>query len=496
MLIRSTAAGVALAASATLAAAAPSGHAAPAERETPASGDFPTPRLSWTNCERGEPAAKGSECAILNVPVDWDRPHGPTFDLALARRAAKSPQDRVGSMVFGPGGPGDSGVDRIRTGMSRFSAELQRRFDIVSFDPRGVGDSNPVTCSPGLLAKRPAPLIRNQVEFRHAQAFNRTFRKDCRARTGPVYDHLDSMSTVRDLDAIRAALGEPKLTFHGSSYGTLLGEEYAETHPRRIRASVLEGVDDHSLGLRRFLDTQASTAQDSFDEFAKWCDRTTSCPLHGRDIDALWASLLDRAERGDLADPKDATHALSPFVLSFLTMRTFYDPDWPGLAELLQQVDQAPPPTTTEPTPLPIPTAMAVFCQDWNLQVHSYREYARHLRRLARIAPQMRYPGALMAVSYCLGAPPAANPQHRLHVRRASTPLLMTNSLHDPATGYNWASAVARQLGRDGRLLTYQGWGHGTYNNSPCAQLAVDRYLISQTLPRRGARCPAVNPVP
>ena len=159
------------------------------------------------------------------------------------------------------------------------------------------------------------------------------------------------------------------------------------------------------------------------------------------------------------------------FLLSFTAFRGLYDPDW---SELRHHVARARPGAPTQqrphPSPLPIPATMAVFCQDWNLPVDSYREYAGLLRRLARTTPDMRYPGALMAVSFCLGAPPADNPQHRLEVRNPSTPLLLTNAVHDPATGYNWATSVARQLGRDGVLLTYEGWGHGTYNSSPCAQ--------------------------
>jgi pimeloyl-ACP methyl ester carboxylesterase len=211
------------------------------------------------------------------VPVDWDHPDGNRFDLAVARRTATDPGRRIGSLVFGPGGPGDSGVDRVVTGISRFSTQLRSRFDIVSFDPRGVGRSHPVTCSTDLVRRQPSPLLTSKADFDATLAYNRLLRADCRAWTGPLYDHVDTLSSVRDLDAIRAALGESRLTFHGSSYGTLLGEQYAETFPSRVRAVVLESVDDHSLGTRAFMDTQAATVQDSFDEFASWCDRAAQC---------------------------------------------------------------------------------------------------------------------------------------------------------------------------------------------------------------------------
>ena len=136
-----------------------------------------------------------------------------------------------------------------------------------------------------------------------------------------------------------------------------------------------------------------------------------------------------------------------------------------------------------------------MFCQDWNLGVRDYREYAGHLDRLARNNPDMRYPGQLMAVSICLGQPPAANPQHRLKVHGLSTPVLLANAIHDPATGYDWARSVERQLGRYGVLLTYEGWGHGSYNSSPCMQTTIDAYLVSRQVPERGTSCAAVPPV-
>lgn len=434
-----------------------------------------TRQLQWTDCD-GDPAVvKGSECATLQLPVDWRNPSGPTFGLAVARRKAEVPSERVGVLVWGPGGPGDSGVDRVTTGMSRFSKDLRERFDVVSFDPRGVGRSNPVRCSVDLLERQPSPVITSEAEFRTTISYNHRLAADCRARTGPLYDHLDTWQTVRDVDAIRRALGESTISFHGSSYGTLLGAQYAETYPRRVRAMVLESVSDHSSPTTKtFLDAQAAAAQDSFDEFVKWCDATASCALHGRDIHALWAA--------ELAKSPD------PFTLSFAVFRMLYEPKWPALAELLKAGVTPPKPPQTGAYPL------AVFCQDWNLPVQDYREYAAHLQRLAKNNQDLRYPGQLMAVSICLGAPPANNPQHVLKVHSLKTPVLLANAIHDPATGYSWAQSVERQLGRYGVLLTYEGWGHGSYTKSPCMQSTIDDYLIAREVPKRGSTCAAVPP--
>ncbi|MEV4753990.1 alpha/beta fold hydrolase [Micromonospora sp. NPDC049559] len=487
---------------ATVAAAglAPVAAASPSAAARPGS----SAGIAWSPC----PQDATAECGTLSLPVDWDRPDGPRFDLALARRTATDPTARVGTLVFGPGGPGDSGVSRVVTGIGRFTDELRRRFDIVSFDPRGVGRSQPVVCSAELLSAQPSPLLRDQADFDATLAYNRRLRQDCRARTGPIFDHVDTGSMARDLDAVRAALGERRLTYHGSSYGTLLGEQYAELFPGRVRAVLLESVVDHSLATRDFLDTQAATAQDSFDQFVAWCTATASCALHGRDVRGLWADLMARAGRGELADPKRPSVALTPYTLSVLAQRAFYGPDWAELAETLAALA-----TGGRPAPLAAPVTgarepavstsdgtatapfpFAVFCQDWALPVRDYREYAEHLRRMAGIAPDTRYPQALMAMTTCLGAPtPVDNPQHRLRVD-TDRPLLLVNSLHDPASGYNWASNVARQLGTRGVLLTYEGSGHGIYNVSPCMASAAERYLVSLELPAPGARCPEVGP--
>lgn len=439
----------------------------------------------------------GSKCATLQVPVDWNHPNGPTFGLAVARRTAKDPAARVGTLLFGPGGPGDSGVDRIRTGISRFSSTLQDKFDIVSFDPRGIARSNPVVCSAALLARQPSPVIASRAEFDRTIRYNRELANDCRANTGPVYDHIDTLQTVRDVDAIRAALGESTLSFHGSSYGTLLGQLYAEKFPRRVRALVLESIFDHGdQTTGEFLDSQTATIQDSFDEFVKWCKEATSCSLHGRDVRALWADLVVRAGRGELPDPRRPTVKATPYSLTFGAFRMLYDPKWAGLADTLKQLDQSEPPTGEPPVPTGLaPNPLAPFCRDLSLPVRTYGEFAAHLRRIARNTPDLKIPATLPAVTNCLGLPKAPNPQQDLEIHGLKTPALLTNSLHDPATGYSWATSVARQFGRQGVLLTYEGWGHGSYNTSTCMKQSVDDYLVALKVPARGSSCAAVQPV-
>ncbi|MET9814545.1 alpha/beta hydrolase [Streptomyces sp. NPDC006355] len=460
--------------------------AAPAARAAPSA----TEALHWAPCAGS--AEPGAECATLSVPVDWARPAGPRLDLAVARRKATDPGARVGSMVFGPGGPGDSGVEMVTRWISRFSPEVRRRFDIVSFDPRGVGSSNPVTCSRDLLAERPSPQLKSQADFDATMAYNRRLRADCRARTGPVFDHLDTGQTVRDLDALRAALGERKLTFHGSSYGTLLGAQYAETYPRRVRAMVLESVMDHSVPTSRdFLRSTAVTAEDSFREFVKWCDGAADCALHGRDVRTVWQGLLARAGRGELADPvKPGTPLSSSDLVNKIAFRKLYGADHAGLATAIAGMDASEPLPASPTSPAPLPPATPVFCSDWHLPVRDHQEYASLVAMMNRVAPDLPYLLPIHMVAACLGAP-TANPQHRLDAQGAP-PILLSNALHDPATGYPWAVSVARQLGRSGVLLTYEGHGHGSVTSGPCMEHTVDSYLTDLRVPPRGTSCPAV----
>ncbi|MEV7005544.1 alpha/beta hydrolase [Streptosporangium sp. NPDC051022] len=459
----------------------------------------PRPAISWTPC----PEDPATECGTLAVPIDWKRPAGGTFNVGVARHKATDPAARIGTLALGVGGPGGSGVELVLYSAQIFSPEILRRFDIVSLDPRGTNRSHPVVCSTDLMLQAPDLILKSQADFDRRLAYNERLRADCRARTGPLFDHVDSLSTAADLDAFRAALGEEKLSFWGGSYGTLLGQQYAERYPRRVRALALDSTMDHSLDTQSFMDTETWGAQDAFNEFVAWCDRDDRCLQHGQDVKALWKKLLARADRGELPDPEQPDIKMTAFTLIGTAVNHFYDPGaWPFFSQLLADLNSGRAPRqgalplradgAEEVTPNPIP----ILCQDFRLPVRDYREYSAHLRRSEKIAPDMRYSTlSILTVVSCLGQPdPIPNPQHRLRVR-TDTPVLVTNSLHDPATVYPWATSTARQLGRSGRLLTYEGWGHIVYGrHETCATEAVDSYLISQTLPARGASCPAVPP--
>ncbi len=428
------------------------------------------PGLDWHPCGPRQEA----ECATLTVPVDWADPRGPTFGLAVARRAAPDPALRIGTLIFGPGGPSDSGVSRVTEDPDRFSDAVLSRFDVVSFDPRGVGGSSPMVCDEELVEAAPNPVLTSQREFDAMLDYNRALWADCAART-PVWEHADTLSTVRDVDALRAALGERRLTFHGSSYGTLLGQQYAERYPHRVRAMVLESVTDHSSRTTaEFLTAQAWALEDSFDAFVAWCDRDSACALHGRDVRTVWSDVFTHADEV----------GMTPFDLVALTHKGVKDPDYPRLATILKALAAGQPGQRVGNLGVVIPA----FCADWALPVRDYAEYRAIMRRVNAVAPDTRFPAQTFALSMCLGWPEVVNPQRPARVD-TRIPVLLLNARHDPATGWNWARSVERQLGRNGVLVTYRGAGHGSYTRSDCMERTADRYLISLTVPARGTTC-------
>ncbi|MEU4426935.1 alpha/beta hydrolase [Actinoplanes sp. NPDC024001] len=452
-----------------------------------------TPTIAWEPCPEDERA----QCGTMRVPADWTVPYGPQIDVSLARRPAADPSRRLGVLMVNPGGPGASAVN-LALDSEFFSTEVSERFDIIGLDPRGVGRSSPILCDQKLVDEKPSPMATTEAEFGRIATFNQRLAADCASRSGPAFHHADTISGVRDLEAVRVALGEPKINFYGASYGTLLGQLYGEIYPQRLRALVLDSVMDHSVGIDDFLGQSAGAAQAAFDEFVAWCARDTRCALRGRDIKALWAGLMRRAAAGTLVDPYDPPAKLRVWDLMSAAFSAFYDPQWYSFAHYLKEADQPVPAGRRGRTPVDLTphSFPAVVCQDWRLPVDGFAGYRERLRDLAKKAPQMlASPLALTAVAGCLGWPGTpVNPQRA--IRPADGPVLLVNARFDPATAYVWAQQVTRKLGPAARLLTYRGWGHVTYSHSECVSGAVDRYLFDLTLPATGASCPAVEPEP
>jgi len=448
----------------------------------------PARTITWAPCEQDATV----DCGTLVLPINWDNPKDGTFSLALARRKATDPGKRIGSLVFDPGGPGGSGVLSLIYSPTMFSPELMSRFDIIGFDPRGVNPHDAIKCDRSVLQQAPTDPPDTPKGYAAAVAYRKTLMDDCRKLSGPLIDHVDNISVVKDIDAIRAALGEKKLTYYGVSYGTLMGQQYAEMFPDHVRALALDSNMDHSQRTTGFTVTEAQTDEDAFQEFVKWCDRDATCALHGQDVNLLFNQLYAKAQAGKLIDP-NTQQPMTPDELSGLPVGYLYGPDWTYLAQDLKALADSTTafgPKADTPVLVYFPFA---FCADWKFDLPNAASVALQRRISNAVAPTLRLSGiGWGAMTGCLGVDKVANPQHPYQVH-GTPPLLIIGGKHDPATPYAWSVGAASQI-RNSTLLTYDGWGHGQYFKSPCVVAATDRYLISGTLPAKGTHCPAVPP--
>jgi pimeloyl-ACP methyl ester carboxylesterase len=460
--------------------------------------------IDWQPCEL-DPVV---DCGTVTVPVDWARPDGPTVDVAVARRSATG--DRIGSLFVNPGGPGNSGVFFSVVANQFLSTELTSRFDIIGFDPRGVVRSNGVQCDPDLADNPVSGFPRTAAEFQAMKDYHNALGRSCAELTGPVFNHIDSANVARDMDAIRAALGEQTISYWGVSYGTLIGQMYAERFPTRVRAMVLDSVVDHTEGTVAYELTGAKGMEAQFLHFAAWAGGTPESPLRGRDVVALWDRLYARATAGELSDPWDPGQIVTPERLGQLLIDNFQNPVfyWDA-ADALLALDAGDPERSSAMARLvqtgkAEPTCgfcfdsnvyRAVFCEDFSLPIQSFGQLGR-IRHLAeRVAPHTKINTFNWTdMTGCAGWPaPVGNPQHRLTVRDLP-PVLVAGSRADATTPVEWAQSVSQQL-PGSRLLVHLGAGHNAYRRSACIQQAEDRYLVDLSLPAAGTTC-AAAPVP
>src|SRR3954447_19018437 len=466
--------------------------------------------IRWHRCAQGHPT--NVQCGELSVPLDYAKPEGAKIRLGFNRLRAADRSHRIGSLILNPGGPGGAGsevVEAEAAGLHLWDAELHLRFDLIGMDPRGIGTSTPIRCDPAVI-NQPVSLFPNTPEqFAQLEAYSRAVGDSCLRLTGPLLGHVDTKSVARDMEALRHALGEGKLNFLGLSYGAALGAQYAELYPKRIRVMALDGALEHAITAQRLFVDSTIAYEDTFNRFVAWCARTTSCPLHGRDVAALFDALVARADRDPIAAPECAERGCRPTVTGgdlrlnseegLLTkegIKAFELPGWNDSARLLAGVEQgsaAPFSTGLARAPDDGSLAgLAVLCVDYPFAVTSYDEFARDAALARALAPHTQ--GASEAwgpLTGCAHWPvPVSNPPHRLRVRGAPR-ILLANATHDPSTPYVWAQGLASQL-PSAVLITRAGDGHtSSWLKRPSrTRDAITRYLITRRAPPRGTVYP------
>ncbi|GAB7043053.1 MULTISPECIES: alpha/beta hydrolase [Catenuloplanes] len=472
------------------------------------------PNLSWRNCAEipqqlyGQKAPRMRyECATIPVPKDWnDASNGQTFELALMRVRSTQQKDRIGSLLINPGGPGGSGIDTAAylsfgPQVQGLPTEILERFDVIGFDPRGVSRSSPVKCISDAdldasYGSEPDP--ETQAEFDEIVALNQRIGAECGTKYGADLPLFSTEQAARDIDAIRAAVGDEKLTYLGYSYGTLLGATYAQLFPQNIRAMVLDGAVDPQQGMVAGSESQAKGFERAFDNFAAWCRATAAqCPV-APDARATLNELLDKARATPLrgADGREAT---AGWIFYSAVAALYTELYWPELGKALGALrDGDPDPmfeladTYTSRTDQgeydnQADALLAVNCADSEEQVTP--EQVRTLQQEWEKKYPLFGPALAMGMLGCAFWPGARDP-YPTGPARGAPPIVVVGTVGDPATPYEQTAVLAGMLGT-GQVLTWEGEGHTAYPNTRCITQAVDGYLIDLTVPAKDLRCPA-----
>jgi pimeloyl-ACP methyl ester carboxylesterase len=448
--------------------------------------------VTWRACTTPE-SAKNLDCTRVTVPVDWAKPDGATLTLAVARHRATG--TRRGALFLNPGGPGGSGVGFVPDAVQSFDSSLVAAYDLISWDPRGVGGSTPVNC-PTLVGSGS-----DEPDTPHAlDAYLKARRHDaaaCRRRVGPVLGHVDTLSTVRDLDVLRAALGEDKLNFFGFSYGTRIGAWYADTFPDQVGRMVLDSALDPALDAAGWLDGTGKGLERAYGSYLARCRARSTCPF--RQVSAAQArkqtvKLVAALNRRPLKVPGVA---ITGDLTISLVGQLLYDPTaWPAIDAMLAgamrrdagptvRILQA---LASEPDGLDSAAYTAIECLD----VPDRRSATQVLADAAQL--RRRYPifgnqAAFSPICTDWPVPPVMTP--RAVSADGAAAILVVGTVNDPATPYEWSQALAAELSSS-RLLTYAGDGHAAYQRkNPCERSAVDTYLLDGTLPEAATVCAA-----
>jgi pimeloyl-ACP methyl ester carboxylesterase len=460
---------------------------------------FYTQSLAWSGCG-------AYQCARLTVPIDYSHPSGATIKLAVLKVAAANPAGRIGYLVVNPGGPGGSGVDYAKAADYIVSGPVRAAYDIVGFDPRGVGESSPIRCLTGreldtFLGTDPAPDDKAQEQ--HYADLSKSFADKCKANGGPLLGHVSTIEAAKDMDVLRAALGERNLDYLGKSYGTFLGATYAGLFPAKVGRFVLDGAEDPKTTSSQVNAGQAVGFETATRAYVQQCVDAGGCPL-GTSVNSGMQKLRTFLQQLDtrplpLDDPY--VKALTEGWGSLGVAYAMYDQGlWGQLTAALRSAfaGNADPLMTLADsyadrsnkgvyTDNLMQVIYAVNCLDRS-DTTNLTHYESQARLLSAQAPTW---GPFLAWSTlpCGYWPVPANNVPKKITAAGSGPIVVVGTTRDPATPYKWAQGLASEL-QNGHLVTFVGDGHTAYMRSnSCVDDAVDAYLLNDRVPPAGLKC-------
>jgi pimeloyl-ACP methyl ester carboxylesterase len=458
-------------------------------------------KLSWHSC-----GVAGFDCATMKVPLDYAHPAAADdLKLAVARKKATGSAKKLGSLLVNPGGPGGSAIDYLQYAALGYPTAVTSRYDMAAVDPRGVDRSEPVECltdkqMDAYTAVDTTPD--NPAEISALANADRSFDAACNRRSAKLLGHVSTVDSARDMDVLRALLGDRKLTYVGKSYGTFLGATYAGLFPQRVGRLVLDGAMDPSVDALESSRAQAGGFEVAFAAFAKDCVRRAGCPLGttsvadaGTQLDALFKSLDAHPLKTGTSRP--LTEALGTTGV----IAAMYDQTaWPGLRAALTSAKKG------DGDPLLklsdsyyerdasgkysnlMYANAAVNCLDLPPALKSPADVEKALPSFRKASPHF---GASLAWSSLVCAYWSQRPTgHAAKITaKGAAPILVVGTTRDPATPYAWAVSLASQLS-SGHLLTYDGDGHTAYaRGSACIDSAVNAYLLGGTVPPAHKKC-------
>jgi pimeloyl-ACP methyl ester carboxylesterase len=465
--------------------------------------------IQWAPCK---PAATdqsrippGAECGMLSVPVDYNKPDGDVAQIAMIR--IKASGEKIGSLIVNPGGPGESGVEAAASLVPTLPQSVRDRFDLVGFDPRGVANSTPaVWCNSD--ADNDRLRADPQVDYtpagvEHIEKETKDFVQRCVDKMGKEFlENVGTASVAKDLDSIRAALGDEKLTYLGYSYGTRIGSAYAEEFPDKVRAMILDGaVDPNADPIEADL-RQAAAFQQAFNDYAADCAKSPDCPL-GTDpakaVDVYRSLVEPLVEKpAKTKDPRGLSY--SDAIVG--TILPLYSPSlWRHLTQALSELQDGKGNTMLTLADLYMgrdaqghynnstDVRVAVNCVD-QPAVTDRAKTVEEDRRSRELAPFMSYGEftghAPLETCAFWPVPPTSTP-HQIKVN-GLPPILVVSTTNDPATPYQAGVDLAKQLG--GTLVTFDGTQHTVvFQGNACVDDIAARYLVDVTVPPPNTRC-------
>ncbi len=455
---------------------------------------FKPDRIAWQPC----PENKALECGTLRLPVDYHKPRGDTFDMAVIRARATNPARRIGVLLGNPGGPGGSGVDAVLGGVgvgAPIITRLRERFDIVGFDPRGAHRSRPVRCN--LNAGEPPAEAGDAAVAAFFDDLGRRYVEACRSQNGPFVFSLSMTNIARDMDALRRALGERQVSYLGISFGTQLGAVYASLFPQRLRATLLDAgiAPETHDGLVEFWSEYATAFEFAFQHLDRLCRGDSNCPLQETGLVPVFDQVIARLKQAPVTSPEGVeltdTAAINVVGEFLYTERT-----WPLIVQaiadaaasdyglLFQLLDASPPGNSA---------LIPILCNTYGT-----RRAAADLLPFDRAftAANPRFFGRftlLSTVSLCSAWPAAEETVIRNVRRDIATPMVLIGNDFDNATPLSWTRSLAFALGMERSVVRYKGGGHAvTTSGNRCTDDLIVAYLIERRVPAEGAGCPAL----